>query len=165
MNITGAGFVSLFAQNGTFIRRIATGGTLAAPYGLSVATESLGNGTQGKLLVGNLADGLITAYSLAESGSSSFGFLLNPFTAFPGMYGTVFTASTDVPGGPYLYFVSNNGTQAQGIFGQFAVCCGTVFCTSAAGNGSTGGDGGTGGSTNGTAGGGTGGGGGGMLSG
>jgi uncharacterized protein (TIGR03118 family) len=59
----GAGFVSLFDANGGFIRRIASQGTLNAPWGAAMAPATFG-AFPGALLVGNFGDGTINAFNL-----------------------------------------------------------------------------------------------------
>ena len=59
----GAGFVSLFDANGGFIRRIASRGTLNAPWGVTIAPATFGS-FPGALLVGNFGDGTINAFNL-----------------------------------------------------------------------------------------------------
>ncbi len=59
----GLGIVDAFDLEGNFVARIATGGTLNAPWGLALAPSSWGS-LAGKLLVGNFGDGTISAYDL-----------------------------------------------------------------------------------------------------
>lgn len=58
---TGKGFISVFDLNGNYIKRAITGGNLNAPWGMALAPSTFGV-YGGALLVGNLGDGLITAY-------------------------------------------------------------------------------------------------------
>ncbi len=60
----GNGFVTAFDTNGNFLGRVATGGTLNAPWGLAIAPASFGD-LAGDLLVGNFGDGRINAIDLA----------------------------------------------------------------------------------------------------
>ncbi|MFF0371886.1 TIGR03118 family protein [Micromonospora sp. NPDC005087] len=57
----GLGFVNLFTDFGTEVRRIASEGTLNAPWGLAIAPEGFGEFT-GDLLVGNFGDGRINVF-------------------------------------------------------------------------------------------------------
>jgi len=57
----GFGYVSIFNLDGTFVRRVASGGTLNAPWGLAIAPAGFGP-YSGALLVGNFGDGHITAF-------------------------------------------------------------------------------------------------------
>ena len=59
----GAGFVSLFDANGGFIRRLASQGTLNAPWGATIAPRTFG-AFPGALLIGDFGDGTIDAFNL-----------------------------------------------------------------------------------------------------
>jgi uncharacterized protein (TIGR03118 family) len=61
----GKGFVSVFEASGTFIGRIASRGSLNAPWGLALAPASLGPKVVGKLLVGNFGDGGVQAFDVS----------------------------------------------------------------------------------------------------
>ena len=58
----GLGFVSSFDVQGNFVGRVASGGTLDAPWGLALAPSSFG-ALAGSLLVGNFGDGRISAFN------------------------------------------------------------------------------------------------------
>ncbi|MDP1667395.1 MAG: TIGR03118 family protein [Methylobacter sp.] len=60
----GLGFVSVFNPDGEFIKRIASEGTLNAPWGMALAPADFGEASS-RLLVGNFGDGTINAYDLA----------------------------------------------------------------------------------------------------
>jgi len=59
----GVGLVDSYDLQGNLLGRIATGGTLNAPWGLAIAPSSFG-AMAGALLVGNFGDGFINAYNL-----------------------------------------------------------------------------------------------------
>ena len=59
----GHGFVSQFNLDGTFIKRVVSGGALDSPWGLAIAPIGFGS-LGGDLLVGNFGDGRINAYDL-----------------------------------------------------------------------------------------------------
>jgi uncharacterized protein (TIGR03118 family) len=65
----GFGFVDRFDLQGNFLNRVASGGTLNAPWGLAIAPASFG-AMAGSLLVGNFGDGRINLYD-----ATSFAFL------------------------------------------------------------------------------------------
>ena len=65
----GLGFVDAFDLNGNFLRRVATGGALNAPWGLALAPASWVQ-LAGKLLVGNFGDGAINAYDPVTGASA-----------------------------------------------------------------------------------------------
>jgi len=59
----GLGLVDSYDLQGHLLGRVATGGTLNAPWGLAIAPSSFG-AMAGALLVGNFGDGFINAYNL-----------------------------------------------------------------------------------------------------
>jgi len=65
---TGTPAVSVFSTKGKFIKRLATGGKLAGPWGMAIAPEHWGD-FGGALLVGNVDNGMINAYD-PRSGKS-----------------------------------------------------------------------------------------------
>ncbi|MEU7695534.1 TIGR03118 family protein [Microbispora hainanensis] len=58
----GNGFVSQFTASGRFVRRLASRGSLNAPWALTLAPAGFG-AYAGALLVGNFGDGWINAYN------------------------------------------------------------------------------------------------------
>jgi uncharacterized protein (TIGR03118 family) len=66
LSIAGAGFVDLFAADGTMLRRVTSDSHLNAPWGVVLPPASFGSfGASGNLLVGNFGDGRINAYNFA----------------------------------------------------------------------------------------------------
>jgi len=63
IHAAGAGYVSLFDMQGNFVKRIASQGSLNAPWGAAVAPAGFG-AFPGALLIGNFGDGTISAYDL-----------------------------------------------------------------------------------------------------
>jgi uncharacterized protein (TIGR03118 family) len=57
----GRGFVDAYTATGAFVRRIASRGTLNAPWGMAIAPRGFG-GVGGDLLIGNFGDGRISAF-------------------------------------------------------------------------------------------------------
>jgi len=68
VHATGAGYVSLFDTQGNFIRRIASQGTLNAPWGATIAPSTFGM-FQGTLLIGNFGDGTINSFDFTSGNS------------------------------------------------------------------------------------------------
>ena len=58
------GYVDVFNTDGTFVQRLATGGGLDAPWGITLAPAGFGEFSN-DLLVGNFGNGEIDAYSTA----------------------------------------------------------------------------------------------------
>jgi uncharacterized protein (TIGR03118 family) len=67
----GRGFVDEFTADGTLVARIASRGTLNAPWGLALAPAAWGEPT-GTLLVGNFGDGHINVYQPKSNGKYQF---------------------------------------------------------------------------------------------
>jgi uncharacterized protein (TIGR03118 family) len=65
VHMAGAGYVSLFDNQGNFLNRIASQGTLNAPWGVAVAPSTFGK-FAGALLVGNFGDGTINAFDMTS---------------------------------------------------------------------------------------------------
>jgi len=66
LHIAGAGFVDLFAADGTMLRRLTSDSHLNAPWGVVIPPASFGSfGASSNLLVGNFGDGKINAYNFA----------------------------------------------------------------------------------------------------
>lgn len=57
----GLGIVDVFDTNGNLLNRVASGGTLNAPWGLTLAPSNFGDFSN-DLLVGNFGDGTINAF-------------------------------------------------------------------------------------------------------
>ena len=64
VNAPGNGFVSLFDNNGNFVRRVISNGKLNSPWGVVMAPAGFG-AFGGDLLVCSFGDGTINAYNLS----------------------------------------------------------------------------------------------------
>jgi uncharacterized protein (TIGR03118 family) len=112
------GYVDEFDTAGNFIKRIATGGPINAPWGLAIAPNGFGT-FGGDLLVGNLFDSKVDAYNLTTPVPVLAGsFAINTGVASPvGLWaldfgnGTTGLADT-------LYFTSGINDQRDGLFGS-----------------------------------------------
>ncbi|MBV9610240.1 MAG: TIGR03118 family protein [Acidobacteria bacterium] len=123
---TGGGVVDLFDTSGNFVRRIATGGQLEAPWGVAIAPANFGS-FGGQLLVGNFGNGWINVFDLASGNfvdtlKNSGGNVI----VIDGLWALVFRS--DGVGGPdTLYFTAGTNSEADGTFG-------TLTATAAVGN-------------------------------
>lgn len=63
----GNGFVDVFDPNGVPLARLASGGTLNAPWGITITPDNFGRIPR-RLLVGNFGDGFINVYTLDAAG-------------------------------------------------------------------------------------------------
>ena len=114
---TNTGFVSVFDVNGNFVSRALTGGLLNAPWGMAIAPAGFGI-FGGDLLIGNLGDGLITAYNpmtFAYLGTVSDA--SGNAIAYPGLWALIVNAN----GNPSaLYFVAGLAHETHGLLGSIA---------------------------------------------
>jgi uncharacterized protein (TIGR03118 family) len=113
--------VDEFSTDGRLIARIATGGSLNAPWGVAIAPRSWG-AVAGSLLIGNLGDGRISIFAKERCGfadhatgqirDASTG---RPF-AEPGLWeilpGTATTGGTNA-----LWFTAGINDEADGLLG------------------------------------------------
>ncbi len=115
---TGAGFgyVNLFSHDGTFVRRVASGGSLNAPWGLALAPAGFGP-FGGALLVGNFGDGRITAFH-ATTGAT-LGQLSGPGNAplvINGLWGLAFGNDASAGKASQLYVTAGPQAETHGLF-------------------------------------------------
>ena len=115
----GAGFVSEFNADGTFSRRVVSGGALSSPWGLAVAPAGFG-AFGGSLLVGNFSDsfGTINAFSLSDG---RFLGALNDRggtpLVIPRLWGLSFGNGGSGGAADTLFFAAGVGDEAHGVFG------------------------------------------------
>jgi uncharacterized protein (TIGR03118 family) len=111
----GAGFVSLFDANGGFIRRIASQGSLNAPWGAAIAPATFGS-FPGALLIGNFGDGTINAFNLTTG--AFLGQLKDSNGAVitnPSLWELLFTTgTTGIPN--TLYITAGLANAKHGLF-------------------------------------------------
>jgi len=114
MSGAGLGLVDLFQTDGKFMRRMASGGTLNAPWGVVAASANFGTFSNA-ILVGNFGDGAISAYDangnfLGQVTDSNGRVITNP-----GLWDMVFGAGGT--GDPNtLYFTAGGPAQTSGLF-------------------------------------------------
>ena len=113
----GLGLVDSYDLQGHLLGRVATGGTLNAPWGLAIAPASFG-AMAGALLVGNFGDGFINAYNLTTH-------------AFLGQVQALSGGALDIDGlwaispgnggsggsSSLLYFTAGPDGESNGLFG------------------------------------------------
>ncbi|MBV8553729.1 MAG: TIGR03118 family protein [Acidobacteriaceae bacterium] len=112
------GYVDVFHTNGDFVRRVATGGPLYAPWGMTVAPA--GFGSFGKdLLVGNFGNGEILAY---DPTTGAFLGTLNDEHGHPIVNDFLWTLAFRTGGSGVntnaLYFTAGINNQKDGVFGS-----------------------------------------------
>ena len=116
----GAGYVSVFDNNGRFVAHAISGGNLNAPWGLALAPSSFG-AFGGDLLVGNFGDGTINAYdpsSFALKGQllDSTGKPIQNDNLWEILFGSNGTGDPNT-----LYFSAGINGEKGGLFGSIAV--------------------------------------------
>lgn len=125
----GLGVVSAFDADGNFLRRIAGGGKLNAPWGIALAPADFGK-QSGKLLVGNFGDGHVIAYRISfpvtasledddegQEGQFLIGDRKGPLT-IEGLWGIAFGNGSKAGPKNALYFAAGPGDEAHGAFGR-----------------------------------------------
>jgi uncharacterized protein (TIGR03118 family) len=112
------GVVSEFDANGNFIKRIATGGPLSAPWGIVLAPSSFGSFSN-DLLIGNFGNGEILAY---DATSDLFLGTINGANGQPLVNDHLWALETRAGGSSFdpnaVYFSAGINNQADGLFGQ-----------------------------------------------
>jgi uncharacterized protein (TIGR03118 family) len=114
----GNGFVDEFNLDGTFVKRIATGGALDSPWGLDIAPSGFGE-FGNDLLVGNFGNGWINAYDLATD--ALVGPLLdaNGHPIVLGDLWALVNGGGGLGGDPgSVFFTAGVMDEAHGLFGQ-----------------------------------------------
>lgn len=115
----GLGFVSVFEPDGTFVRRLVSGGPLNAPWAVVKAPTEM-HDLAGMLLVGNVGNGRINAFNLT---TGSFYRALRSESskpvALPGLFGLTFHKDFVHGGDTSLYFTAGMDKGAHGLIGRF----------------------------------------------
>jgi uncharacterized protein (TIGR03118 family) len=116
----GNGIVDVFDMNGNLIKRVATGGTLNAPWAATLAPAGFGS-LGGALLIGNFGDGTINAF---DASTFSFKGQLqdangNPI-ANPGLWDMTF-GQGGVGDPNTLYFSAGPNGEKGGLFGAISL--------------------------------------------
>ncbi len=113
----GLGLVDRYDLDGNFLGRVATGGTLDAPWGLAIAPSSFG-AWAGALLVGNFGDGRINAYD-ALTDAFLGQLLANDGTplAIDGLWALAPGNGASAGSSQSLYFTAGPDAERHGLFG------------------------------------------------
>jgi uncharacterized protein (TIGR03118 family) len=116
----GLGIVNEFDTNGNLIGRVATGGTLNAPWGLTLAPKNFGPFT-GDLLVGNFGDGTINAFDPLTHAFEGQLKTSAGVISISGLWGIGF--GNGMASGPLnvLYFAAGINGENDGLFGRISV--------------------------------------------
>ena len=116
---SGNGIVSVFDQEGNFIRRFASNSPLNTPWGIVQASSNFGPFSN-DILIGNFGDGTINAFDpttgnfLGQLKDASGKVIINP-----GLWALVFRS--DGVGSPdTLYFTAGSSGEDHGLFGAIS---------------------------------------------
>ena len=114
----GLGYVDVFDTNGNFVQRLATGGSLNAPWGVTQAPAGFG-GFGGDILIGNFGNGEINAFNPV---SGAFAGTITDAAGNPIVNSDLWAIEFPA-GGPgvnpnALYFTAGINNQADGLFGS-----------------------------------------------
>jgi uncharacterized protein (TIGR03118 family) len=117
----GFGFVSVFAPNGQFVRRVVSHGALNAPWGMALAPANFGRFSN-RLLVGNFGDGKINAYDLdtGKFAGPLRGANHQPL-AIEGLWGIAFGNGLQNQPVDTLFFAAGPGDEEHGLYGRLDV--------------------------------------------
>jgi uncharacterized protein (TIGR03118 family) len=115
------GVVDQYDANGNFIKRIATGGPLSAPWGIVLAPSSFGSFSN-DLLIGNFGNGEILAY---DATTDLFLGTVNGINGQPLVNDHLWALETRLGGSGFdpnaVYFSAGINNEADGLFGAITV--------------------------------------------
>jgi uncharacterized protein (TIGR03118 family) len=119
----GLGIVNVFNTDGSFVKRLATGGTLNAPWGVAQAPASWLTGAPNStvILVGNFGDGHVNAYD--ASTNVWLGTLQSNGTiiTIDGLWAISFVPATATTiNADWLFFSAGPAGATKGLFGYVA---------------------------------------------
>lgn len=114
----GQGFINVFDANGRLLRRLASRGSLNAPWGMALAPADFGQ-FGGHLLVANFGDGKINAYNPATGEfRGQIRSLDNRPLAIEGLWGICFgKGMANQPAGA-LFFTAGPAYENKGLYGR-----------------------------------------------
>ena len=119
-NSTGGpgGFVDIFTEAGTFVKRLVKGKPLNQPWGLAVASNNFGPFSGDLLVSNNTATGTINAFNLTTGAAA--GTLKNAAgkpLAINGLWGIEFGGGLAANGGKNQLFYTAGPNDTDGYFG------------------------------------------------
>jgi uncharacterized protein (TIGR03118 family) len=115
----GNGIIDIFDQEGTFLRRFASNGSLNAPWGIVQASANFGPFSN-DILVGNFGDGQINAFDPANGNFlGSLKGITGNVIRNAGLWGLTFRAD-DIGDANALYFTAGGDNEKHGMFGTIS---------------------------------------------
>ena len=110
----GSGIVDVFDQNGNFVKTLASGGQLNAPWGVVETPATFGTFSNA-ILVGNFGDGKINAFDRSGKFLGQVTDSANNVIVNPGLWDMAFGGGGT--GDPNtLYFTAGGSSQTTGLF-------------------------------------------------
>ena len=114
----GLGVIAVFDSGGNFIKQLAYGGALNAPWGLAMAPANFGMASN-MLLVGNFGDGKINVYDPA---TGAFKGALAKSDGTPividGLWGIAFGPGVNSQPTNTLFFTAGPSDEKHGLYGR-----------------------------------------------
>jgi uncharacterized protein (TIGR03118 family) len=123
-DVAGAGFgyVDHYSLRGAFLGRVASGGALNAPWGLTMAPEGFGGFAGGDLLIGNFGDGKINVYDRESDGDFELDGAIERRNgndmAIDGLWAIRFGNGSAAGPRDTLYFTAGPNDERHGLFGM-----------------------------------------------
>jgi len=117
----GLGLIDEYNTDGTFVKRVATGGTLDAPWGMSWADHSFGFVHEDDMLVGNFGDGKINVFSPSGKFRGQLKGSNGKAIVVGGLWGIAFGNGKAGARSDRLYFTAGTNDEADGLFGSIRV--------------------------------------------
>jgi uncharacterized protein (TIGR03118 family) len=117
----GLGVVDVFDPNGNLLSRVATHGSLNAPWGIAMAPAGFGRYSNA-LLIGNFGDGTINAYD--PKNYSPMGQLRgadHKAISIDGLWGIAFGNGFANQPVNTLFFAAGPDDEAHGLYGRLDV--------------------------------------------
>ena len=117
----GFGFISEFNNDGTFVKRVASHGTLNAPWGMTWAEHNFGFVHADDMLVGNFGDGKINVFSPSGHFRGQLKGSNGKALVVSGLWGIGFGNGDNGARENRLYFTAGINDEADGLFGDIRV--------------------------------------------
>jgi uncharacterized protein (TIGR03118 family) len=112
------GFIDIFGEDGTFVKRLTQGSPLNQPWGMAVAPKNFGTLSGTLLVSNNSATGTINGFSLKTG--KLVGTMLNPAgkaITISGLWGLEFGGGTSANGNTNQLFFTAGPSDTNGYFG------------------------------------------------
>lgn len=114
----GLGIIAAFDTSGVFVKELATGGALNAPWGLAMAPANFGTFSK-TLLVANFGDGKINAYNPS---TGAFAGTLSQADGTPividGLWGIAFGNGVNAQPMNTLFYTAGPADETHGAYGR-----------------------------------------------